>query len=51
MATNQYEVLGEAPDPDELKKLSPSDTHLRIKELNSGYGKMSILHDFDLFVS
>jgi len=51
MATNQYEVLGEAPDPDELKKLSPNDTHLRIKKLNAGYGKMSILHDFDLFVS
>ena len=51
MVTIQYEVLGKAPDPDELKKRSPGDTHLRIKKLNAGYGKMSILHDFDLFVS
>ena len=48
---NQYEVLGKAPGPDELKKLSNSDIHLTIKKLNSGYGKMEILHNFDLFVS
>ena len=51
MATNQYEVLGKTPDPTELKKLAGNDTHLRIKKLNAGYGKMAILHDFDLFVS
>ena len=48
---NQYEVLGKAPGPDELKKLSNSDIHLTIKNLNAGYGKMEILHNFDLFVS
>ena len=49
--SNQYEVLGKAPGPDELKKLSNSDIHLTIKNLNAGYGKMEILHNFDLFVS
>ena len=48
---NQYEVLGKAPGPEDLKKLSPSDVHLTIKGLNAGYGKMEILHNLDLFVS
>ena len=48
---NQYEVLGKAPVAEDLKKLSPSDIHLTIKNLNAGYGKMEILHNFDLFVS
>jgi len=47
---NQYEVLGKAPVAEDLKKLSPSDIHLTIKNLNAGYGKMEILHNFDLFV-
>jgi len=51
MATDQYEVLGDSPGPEELENLSPNDLHLRIKKLNAGYGKMTILHDFDLFVS
>ena len=45
---NQYEVLGKAPVAEDLKKLSPSDVHLTIKNLNAGYGKMEILHKFDL---
>ncbi len=49
--TNQYEVLGKAPVAEDLKKLSPSDVHLTIKNLNAGYGKMEILHKLDLFVS
>ena len=48
---NQYEVLGKAPVSEDLKKLSPSNVHLTIKNLNAGYGKMEILHNFDLFVS
>ena len=48
---NQYEVLGKAPVAEDLKKLSPSDVHLTIKNLNAGYGKMEILHNLDLFVS
>jgi len=51
MATDQYTVLGKAPGTDDLKKLSSSDVHLTIKQLSAGYGKMEILHNFDLFVS
>ena len=49
--SNQYEVLGKAPGPEDLKKLSPSEIHLTIKGLNAGYGKMEILHNFYLFVN
>ncbi len=48
---NQYEVLGKAPGAEELKKLSPKENHVTIKKMSAGYGKMEILHDFDLFVS
>ena len=48
--SNQYEVLGEAPKAEDLKKLSPEDVHLEIKDLCAGYGKMEILHNLDLFV-
>ena len=37
---DQYEVLGKAPGPEELKKLSSSNIHLTIKKLSAGYGKM-----------
>jgi branched-chain amino acid transport system ATP-binding protein len=47
--SDQYSVLGEAPKKEDLKKLS-SNTHLTITSLSAGYGKMEILHDFDLFV-
>ncbi len=50
MSADQYSVLGKAPGPEELKKLSSDDVHLTIKNLNAGYGKMLILHDFHLFV-
>tara|TARA_Y100001970_G_scaffold270144_1_gene363648 strand:+ start:163 stop:948 length:786 start_codon:yes stop_codon:yes gene_type:complete len=49
--SSQYEVLGKAPKADDLRKLSPNDVHLKIKNLYAGYGKMEILHNFDLFVS
>ena len=49
--SNQYEVLGKAPVAEDLKNLSSKDVHLTIKDLNAGYGKMEILHNFDLFVS
>ena len=48
---NQYDVLGKAPGLEELNKLSPNDVHLTIRGLNAGYGKMEILHNFDLTVS
>ena len=49
--SNQYEVLGKAPNAEDLKNLSPNNVHLTIKGLNAGYGKMEILHNFDLCVS
>jgi len=48
---NQYEVLGKAPVAEDLKKLSSENVHLTIKGLSAGYGKMEILHNFDLFES
>ena len=48
--SNQYEVLGKAPNANDLKELSTKDVHLTIKDLNAGYGKMEILHNFDLYV-
>ena len=47
---NQYDVLGKAPVLEDLNKLSPNDVHLTIRGLNTGYGKMEILHN-DLTVS
>ena len=48
---NQYEVLGDAPKAEDLKKLSKDDVHLKITNLSAGYGKMEILHNLDLYVS
>jgi branched-chain amino acid transport system ATP-binding protein len=31
---NQYEVLGKAPGPEELKKLSPKENHVTIKKMS-----------------
>ena len=49
--SDQYAVLGKAPGIDELKNLSPENTHLSISKLSAGYGKMKILHDFNLTIS
>ena len=48
--SSQYEILGKAPGPEELKKLALGDCHITIKKLSAGYGKMEILHNFDLSV-
>ena len=47
---HQYEVLGKAPEVKDLQKLSGSNLHLQIKNLSAGYGKMEILHNFNLLV-
>ena len=47
---DQYEVLGKAPGSEELEKLTSGNIHLTIKKLSAGYGKMEILHDFNLFI-
>ena len=49
--SDQYSVLGKAPAIEDLKKLSPDNTHLTINKLSAGYGKMEILHDFNLTIS
>ena len=48
--SSQYEILGKAPGPEELKKLALGGCHVAIKKLSAGYGKMEILHNFDLSV-
>ena len=48
---NQYEILGKAPNAEDLKKLSPENLHLTIKSFSAGYGILVILHNLDLFVS
>ena len=49
--SDQYSVLGTAPGIEELKNLSSESPHLSISKLSAGYGKMEILHDFNLTVS
>ena len=49
--SDQYSVLGKAPQAGDLKKLSSSNVHLTISNLSAGYGKMEILHNLDLYVS
>ena len=49
--SDQYSVLGKAPGIEELKNLSSENTHLSISKLSAGYGKMEILHDFNLTIS
>ena len=48
--SDQYSVLGAAPKSEDLKKISSSNNHLTISNLSAGYGKMEIIHEFDLFV-
>ena len=49
--SNQYDVLGKAPGLEELNKLASENNHLTIKNLSAGYGKMEIIHYFNLSVS
>ena len=49
--SDQYSVLGSAPTSEDLQKLSPDNVHVQIEGLTAGYGKMEILHNFDLMVS
>jgi len=51
MLNDQYSVLGAAPSTEKLKALAPKDTHLTIEGLNSGYGKMEILHEVYLYAN
>ena len=44
-------ISAAAPKSKELEKLSKNEPLLSIKNLKAGYGKMEILHDFNLFIS
>ena len=43
-------ISASAPKANDLEKLSNSEAFISIKNLKAGYGKMEILHDFNLFV-
>ena len=43
-------ISAKAPKAKDLEKLSKSEPLLSIKNLKAGYGKMEILHDFNLFI-
>ena len=45
----QYSVLGEAPTIEYLQTLALNEPHIKIENLNAGYGKMEILHEINLF--
>ena len=51
MLVEEYSVLGETPKSEELKKLCSEDVFVNISNLSAGYGKMQILHEFNLSVS
>ena len=44
-------ISARAPKAKDLEKLTKSEPLLSIKNLKAGYGKMEILHDFNLFIS
>ena len=50
MEAEQYSVLGKKPSLKELQSISSDNQHVRVSKLSAGYGKMEILHDFDLIV-
>ena len=45
----QYSVLGEAPTIEYLQTLALNEPHIKIENLNAGYGKMEILHEINLY--
>lgn len=45
----QYSVLGEAPTIEHLQTLALNEPHIKIENLNAGYGKMEILHEINLY--
>ena len=44
------QFAADAPSPDTLRALSAGDPFMRIEGLVAGYGKMEVLHGFDLYV-
>ncbi|MGI9482715.1 MAG: ABC transporter ATP-binding protein [Hyphomicrobiales bacterium] len=50
VAREAEKIAAEAPKPSELDALANKNSFLSIRELRAGYGKMEILHNFDLRV-
>ena len=50
VAREAEKIAANAPKPDELAALAGEDPYLSIENLRAGYGKMQILHDFNLKV-
>ena len=51
MLTEEYSVLGKIPKPEELAELCSDEIFVNVSGLSAGYGKMQILHEFNLSVS
>ena len=43
-------ISASSPKNSDLEKLTTSESFISIKNLKAGYGKMEILHDFNLFL-
>ena len=50
VAREAAQISSEAPTPEALSALVKGETFLSIDKLRAGYGRMEILHDFDLRV-
>jgi branched-chain amino acid transport system ATP-binding protein len=50
VAREAAQISAETPSPEALTALVPGETFLAIDKLRAGYGRMEILHDFDLRV-
>ena len=50
VAREAAKIAAEAPPPEALSAMVPGETFLSIDKLRAGYGRMEILHDFDLRV-
>jgi branched-chain amino acid transport system ATP-binding protein len=50
VAREAAQISAETPSPEALSALVPGETFLSIDKLRAGYGRMEILHDFDLRV-
>ena len=44
------QLAADAPSPETLRELSAGDPFMQIEGLVAGYGKMEVLHGFDLYV-
>ena len=51
IAKEAASISASAPKTGELEKLASDNTYLSINNLRAGYGKMEILHDFNLRIA